>query len=545
MEKLTKFRDDIKEKVAEDKKEGYKPKPNVILWIEDVCELENEWETMQEIIAVAKTLTCKCCPKCNLRSEVSTQAQNIRDQLCGLKEVGENFGSNLVVENYQVKKVEFIPVPSIQGQQAATRNLHKILQLLEDDKKRITLVFCISKYIVVEEEEQVKMSFMKFEIDRFSGRNNFNIWKIQMMVLLPREGSIHAIDEKYPDKTSDFNKEKIEGYAISVIQFSLAPSILCEVGTSTEETTKELWKRLEGLYQDRSVTTRMLLQRHLHTFKMDSGTLLQDHLDAFNKLVMMHFEGDKGDETSGLFNAECWGCHKKGHFERDFPMSKSKEKASTSIVEQVHDSDDDYVLTTSCNSGVYDNKWVLDSGCTLRMTFRRDWFSSNETSGGTVLMGNNATCKIVGIGSVRVRCHDGTVRTITEVRHVPDLKKNLISPVSRDVTLDESSILDHRKVFVELSRNENNKQVELLMELTKKKDQKTQADESKDADLEELVVNEPYIIAKGKDKRQIQKPKHLIEQANLITHAFVAAKEEIKDLESSSYIEASSCKDVA
>ena len=42
-------------------------------------------------------------------------------------------------------------------------------------------------------------------------------------------------------------------------------------------------------------------------------------------------------------------------------------------------------------------------------------------------MGNNATCKIVGIGSVQVRCYDGIVRTITKVHHVPDLKKNLIS----------------------------------------------------------------------------------------------------------------------
>ena len=42
-------------------------------------------------------------------------------------------------------------------------------------------------------------------------------------------------------------------------------------------------------------------------------------------------------------------------------------------------------------------------------------------------MGNNASSKIVGIGSVRVRCHDGIVRNITEVRHVSDLKKNLIS----------------------------------------------------------------------------------------------------------------------
>ncbi|KAH0776700.1 hypothetical protein KY290_008111 [Solanum tuberosum] len=130
------------------------------------------------------------------------------------------------------------------------------------------------------------MSSMKLEIDRFSGHNNFNSWKIQMMALLRREGSIHAIDGKYPDKISDSDKENIEGDALSVIQLSLVPNVLCEVSTSAEETAKELWKRQEGLYQDRSVTTRMLLQWRLHTFKTESGTLLQDHLDAFNKLVM-------------------------------------------------------------------------------------------------------------------------------------------------------------------------------------------------------------------------------------------------------------------
>ena len=41
--------------------------------------------------------------------------------------------------------------------------------------------------------------------------------------------------------------------------------------------------------------------------------------------------------------------------------------------------------------------------------------------------------------------------------------------VSRDVTFDESSILDPRKVSVELSRNENNEKVELPMELTKER----------------------------------------------------------------------------
>ena len=41
-------------------------------------------------------------------------------------------------------------------------------------------------------------------------------------------------------------------------------------------------------------------------------------------------------------------------------------------------------------------------------------------------MGNNVACKVVGIGSVRIKMHDGIVRTLTNVRHAPELRKNPI-----------------------------------------------------------------------------------------------------------------------
>lgn len=44
-------------------------------------------------------------------------------------------------------------------------------------------------------------------------------------------------------------------------------------------------------------------------------------------------------------NVECWGFHNKRNFERYCPTSKSK-KMSASIIEQVHDSNTKYVLTT-------------------------------------------------------------------------------------------------------------------------------------------------------------------------------------------------------
>ena len=42
-------------------------------------------------------------------------------------------------------------------------------------------------------------------------------------------------------------------------------------------------------------------------------------------------------------------------------------------------------------------------------------------------MGNDVAYKVVGIGIIRIKKHDGIVRTLTDVRHVPNLKKILIS----------------------------------------------------------------------------------------------------------------------
>ena len=62
------------------------------------------------------------------------------------------------------------------------------------------------------------------------------------------------------------------------------------------------------------------------------------------------------------------------------------------------------------------------------MSPNRDWFTTYEiVSEGVVLMGNNASCKIAGVGTIKVKMFDGVVKTLSGVRHVPELKRNLIS----------------------------------------------------------------------------------------------------------------------
>ena len=62
------------------------------------------------------------------------------------------------------------------------------------------------------------------------------------------------------------------------------------------------------------------------------------------------------------------------------------------------------------------------------MTPHRDWFDTYKSVNcGSVLMGNDAACKVVGIATINIKMFDNVVRTLGEGRHVPEVKKNLIS----------------------------------------------------------------------------------------------------------------------
>ena len=72
--------------------------------------------------------------------------------------------------------------------------------------------------------------------------------------------------------------------------------------------------------------------------------------------------------------------------------------------------------------------WILDSACSFYVTPNKDWFDTYRSINyGIVTMGNGAHCKITGIGNIRIKMFDGVVGMLCDVRHVPEVKKNLIS----------------------------------------------------------------------------------------------------------------------
>ena len=71
--------------------------------------------------------------------------------------------------------------------------------------------------------------------------------------------------------------------------------------------------------------------------------------------------------------------------------------------------------------------WVIDSGVSFHITPSRECFSTYITGNhGSIMMGNNEECKIVGVGNVCLTTSTGCRLILKDVRHTLDIRLNLI-----------------------------------------------------------------------------------------------------------------------
>jgi hypothetical protein len=72
--------------------------------------------------------------------------------------------------------------------------------------------------------------------------------------------------------------------------------------------------------------------------------------------------------------------------------------------------------------------WVVDSGASFHATpHRKPSLDYVQGDFGEVHLGDDAPCKIVGMGKVQIKQKNGNCWFLKEVRHVPYLRKNIIS----------------------------------------------------------------------------------------------------------------------
>ncbi|KAH9736371.1 hypothetical protein KPL71_018077 [Citrus sinensis] len=279
------------------------------------------------------------------------------------------------------------------------------------------------------------MSLPRHEIEKFTIGGDFSLWKLKMRALLVHQGLESALEEEDPEASTgsgiDDKRRQIQNRAHSTLILSLGDSILREI--SEEKTALGIWNKVETLCMKKSLAHRLFLKKRLYTFSMKEGVTIQDHIDTFNKIIL-DLEGVENvkicDEDKAFFLLSSLPKSYEGFVDTMLygrtTLTLEDVKASLSSKEIQKNSE----LETSNGEGLI-----------ARTEKKKDQKNKNQGKGlgknqetaskkkkkRKVLMGNNNVCNIVGIGSVKIKMFDGTIRSLHEVRHAPRLKRNLIS----------------------------------------------------------------------------------------------------------------------
>ncbi|XP_015068799.1 uncharacterized protein LOC107013393 [Solanum pennellii] len=209
------------------------------------------------------------------------------------------------------------------------------------------------------------VSNAKFAVETFDGSGHFGMWKGEVLDVLFQQSLAIAIEEK---KLDSHNDDHI---------------------TSFNKLATDL-RNMDMNFTDGDMSL-MLLSSLPNEFEHLETTLLHRNDEVNLKEVwstLYSYEQRKREKQKG-------------------------EEAEASIARDPSTSSD---------------LWLMDIACSYHMCPNRDWFVDlQERECGFIHTANDNPLTVYGVGSIRLRNHDGLSRTLIDVRYVPYLKKNLIS----------------------------------------------------------------------------------------------------------------------
>ncbi|GKD83365.1 gag-pol polyprotein [Tanacetum coccineum] len=321
----------------------------------------------------------------------------------------------------------------------------------------------------------------KFEIEKFNG-NNFSLWKLKMKAILRKDKCLAAIGERPAEVTDDSKWDEMDGNAIANLHLALADGVLSSI--EEKKTAKDIWDHLARLYEARSLHNKIFLKRKLYALRMMESTSVTEHVNNLNTLfsqltsldckidpqeraeILLQSLPDSYDQviinlTSNVLT-DCLVFDDVVAFileEENRRNNREDRQTSSRQMEALvvtrgrsmepgssgsHNHGKSKTgkkknfkcfkcgkTAAVANEGRmrFADVWLFNTGASFHMTARREWFHQYKpiSGGGSVYSCNDHELKIIGIRSVMAKMHNGTVRTIRDVRHVEGLKMNLLS----------------------------------------------------------------------------------------------------------------------
>ncbi|MCI15487.1 glutamate receptor 3.6, partial [Trifolium medium] len=100
----------------------------------------------------------------------------------------------------------------------------------------------------------------KWEIEKFTGKNDFGLWKVKVRAILTQQNCAEALlgISNMPNTLSNAEKNEMNDKALSVIILCLADNVLREV--AKEKTVAAMWTKLDALYMTKSLAHKQCLK---------------------------------------------------------------------------------------------------------------------------------------------------------------------------------------------------------------------------------------------------------------------------------------------
>ncbi|KAI4330265.1 hypothetical protein MLD38_028565 [Melastoma candidum] len=276
------------------------------------------------------------------------------------------------------------------------------------------------------------MPALAYQVEKFEGvKCDFPLWQMRMRDFLMIHGWVKLWKVVLSKTCANYQKilADLENIEVKIEEEDKAMILCCSLPSSLEHFVDTL------LYGKTTITLSEVVNAMLSKDERMKATVVEESEQGLvaRGCNMDRTSSNKKWRSKSRGKSKgsivCFGCKQTGHIKKECPNRKGKyEKREGTF--RGHNGDDNssgemLVVTSSEDDS---SRWVMDSGCTFHMCPRLDWFSTlDEIQGGKVLMGNDGECEVKGIGNIRLRTHDKPMHTLTNVRYVPEITKNLIS----------------------------------------------------------------------------------------------------------------------
>ncbi|XP_042038209.1 uncharacterized protein LOC121784097 [Salvia splendens] len=213
----------------------------------------------------------------------------------------------------------------------------------------------------------------RLEAEKFTGSYNFGLWRLKIKALLIQQGLSAALEEKEDDqKAEEVLDEKAKAKLVEIYAKEHSVVILCLCDKINDE--------------DKAIMLLNALSKNY------------DHL----RDAMVY-----GREKTITFTEFQSALRAK-------ELQKGSAKPQEAVPESLH--------VKKFKKGKFKKK--ADDGKAS---------TSDQRETRSVLLGNNHVCNVRGIGTVKLKMHDGSIKLLSEVRYIPEIKRNLVSLVLLEV----------------------------------------------------------------------------------------------------------------